>query len=58
MIQQRFGHHPKRKKEAERARRKLKTFAGRQVRDLERNLSRITLFVYDPRLERYKSVIN
>ena len=58
MIQQRFGHHPKRKKEAERARRKLKTIAGRQVRDLERNLSRIALFVYGPRLERYKSVVN
>ena len=58
MLQQRFGHHPKRKKEAERARRKLKTIAGRQVRDLERNLSRIALFVYGPKLERYKRVIN
>jgi len=58
MLQQRFGRHPKRKKEAERARRKFKTIAGRQVRDLERNLSRIALFVYGPRLERYKKVIN
>ena len=58
MIQQCFGHHPKRKKEAERTGRKLKTIAGRQVRDLERNLSKIALFIYGPRLKRYKSVIN
>ena len=33
-----FGHHPKRRKSAESARRKLKTIGGRLIRELERNL--------------------
>ena len=38
MIDQRFREHPKRKKKANAAARKLKTIAGRLVRDVERNL--------------------
>lgn len=38
MRQQFNAHHPKRRKNATRARRKLKTIAGRMVRELERNL--------------------
>jgi IS5 family transposase len=39
MLKQRFAHHPKRKKQAKAALRKLRTIAGRLVRELERNLS-------------------
>jgi len=38
MIDQRFRNHPKRRKKANAASRKLKTIAGRLVRDLERKL--------------------
>lgn len=48
MIDQRFWNHPKRKKKAKAAKRKLKTIAGRLVRDLERNLD-------DIQYERYKN---
>ncbi|MDZ7719471.1 MAG: IS5 family transposase [Balneolaceae bacterium] len=33
-----FGHHPRRAKKAKKARRKLRTIAGRLLRELERNL--------------------
>ena len=39
MIDQRFHNHPKRKKKAKAALRKIKTIAGRQVRDVERQFS-------------------
>lgn len=39
MIDQRFRSHPKRKKKAYASSRKIKTIAGRIVRDLERKLS-------------------
>ena len=39
MIDQRFYSHPKRKKKARAALRKIKTIAGRQVRDIERQLT-------------------
>lgn len=38
LLKQRFAHHPKRKKEARLALRKLRTIAGRLVRELERTL--------------------
>jgi IS5 family transposase len=38
MIDQRFHNHPKRRKKARAALRKIKTIAGRQVRDIERQL--------------------
>jgi len=39
MIDQRFHNHPKRRKKAKSALRKIKTIAGRQVRDIERQFS-------------------
>jgi len=39
MIDQRFRNHPKRKKKANSASRKLKTIAGRLTRDFERKIS-------------------
>jgi IS5 family transposase len=39
MIDQRFHSHPKRKKKAKAALRKIKTIAGRQVRDIERQFT-------------------
>ena len=40
MIEQRFRNHPKRRKKANAAARKLKTIAGRLTRDLERKLNK------------------
>ncbi len=39
MIDQRFHSHPRRKKQAKAAMRKIKTIAGRQVRDIERKFT-------------------
>ncbi len=39
MIDQRFHNHPKRRKKAKAALRKIKTIAGRQVRDIQRQFS-------------------
>jgi transposase, IS5 family len=39
MISQRFYNHPKRRKKARAALRKIKTIAGRQVRDIERQFT-------------------
>jgi len=39
MIDQRFREHPKRRKKANAAARKIKTIAGRITRDLERNMN-------------------
>jgi IS5 family transposase len=47
MIDQRFREHPKRRKKANAAARKIKVIAGRVVRDLERKLN-------DQQLERYQ----
>ena len=47
MIDQRFREHPKRRKKANAAARKIKVIAGRVVRDLERKLD-------DERSERYQ----
>lgn len=38
-IQLRFSHHPKRRKQAKKAQKKIKIIAGRQLRDLTRKLS-------------------
>lgn len=46
MIDQRFRQHPKRRKKARAAARKIKTIAGRVVRDLERKLN-------DEQMKRY-----
>ena len=39
MIDQRFHNHPRRRKKAKAALRKIKTIAGRQVRDIQRQFS-------------------
>jgi IS5 family transposase len=58
MIDQRFREHPKRKKKANAAARKLKTIAGRLVRDVERNLDEIErLSCYDEQLWLYFLVL-
>ena len=58
MIDQRFREHPKRKKKANAAARKLKTIAGRLVRDVERKLDDIDrLSIYDERLWLYLLVL-
>ncbi len=46
LLKQRFAHHPKRKKEARSALRKLKTIAGRLLRELERTLDKSALEQY------------
>lgn len=50
LLKQRFAHHPKRKKEARAALRKLKTIAGRLVRELERTLDADALKRYENQL--------
>jgi IS5 family transposase len=56
-IKQRFAHHPKRKKEATSALRKLRTIAGRLVRELERVLNHAALNAYGKQLENCKKII-
>ncbi len=48
------GNHPKRRKKANAAKRKLKTIAGRLVRELERKLPQ---GIYSSELELYKKVL-
>jgi len=58
MIDQRFREHPKRKKKANAAARRLKTIAGRMVRDVERKLDDIDrLGFYDEQLWLYLLVL-
>jgi IS5 family transposase len=58
MIDQRFREHPKRQKKANAAARKLKTIAGRLVRDVERKLDDMDrLSYYDERLWLYLLVL-
>ncbi len=58
MIEQRFRSHPKRKKKARAAERKLKTIAGRVTRDLERKLSPIQLSDYKPLIDIFYAILN
>lgn len=57
MLKQRFAHHPKRRKEAKAALRKLKTIAGRLVRELERELGETALEIYSEQLSNCKKII-
>ena len=57
MLKQRFAHHPKRRKEAKAVLRKLRTIAGRLVRELERELSEAALETYASNLNNSKKVI-
>lgn len=54
-VDQRFGHHPKNKGKARKADRKVKTIAGRLVRELERNLPSGSMYQND--LSLFKKVL-
>lgn len=58
LIKQRFAHHPKRKKEASAALRKLRTIARRLVSELERNLPQTSKEQYAGELLNLKKVVN
>jgi IS5 family transposase len=55
-LQQRFGNHPKNKARARKAGKKIKTIAGRLVRELERNLDGQSRYQSD--LELFKKVLS
>jgi len=58
MIDQRFREHPKRRKKAMAASRKIKTIAGRLIRDVERGLDdKDRLGAYDEQLWQYYLVL-
>ncbi len=52
------GKHPKRVKQAKKAKRRLKTIANAQVRELERKLSQEQLKQYEKEFDLYKRAIN
>lgn len=52
-----FGHHPKRKKKAIMARKKLRTIGKRVVRELERKLPEEVLKQYETEFSNYKKVL-
>ena len=58
MLAQRFRHHPKNRKKALSAQRKLKTIAGRLVRELERKLPAASLLTYAQDIEIYKRILS
>ncbi len=58
LIQSRFSHHPKKSKEARQAQRKIKTIAGRLVRELENKLPTDRLVHYREEIERFKRVLH
>jgi len=59
MIDQRFREHPRRRKKANAAARKLKTIAGRLVREIERNLDeKHRLGAYNETLLLYNRVLD
>lgn len=58
MIDQRFRDHPKRRKKANAAARKIKVIAGRVVRDLERKMTTKQLKKYGHDLALFYRVIN
>lgn len=58
MIDQRFRSHPKRRKKANAAARKIKVIAGRIVRDVERKLNDEQLLRYYHDLLLFKQVLN
>lgn len=58
MLAQRFRNHPKNYKKARAAERKLKTIAGRLVRELERKLPAASLARYADDIKIYQQVLN
>lgn len=57
MIDQRFRQHPKRRKKANAAARKIKTIAGRMTRDIERKMSDEQCQRYMPELTIFKLIL-
>lgn len=57
-LQMHNGHHPRRKKKANKARKKMKTICGRLLRDVRRKLSASDLAYYQPWLDLYQRVLN
>ncbi|PIE85832.1 MAG: IS5/IS1182 family transposase [Bacteroidia bacterium] len=57
LLKQRFAHHPKRKKEANAALRKMRTIAGRLVRELNRKLSKESIINYAQQLEIFHRIV-
>ena len=55
--EQRFGHHPRRRKKANNARKKLKTIAGRLVRELRRKLPEELQEQYERKLKLFEKVL-
>lgn len=53
-----FGHHPKRKRKATMARKKLRTIGKRLVRELERKLPIFALQGYEQEFTKYKKVLS
>lgn len=53
-----FGHHPQRKKKAQKARKKLRTYSGRLVRDVRRKLPPDRLEEYEEELTFYERVLS
>ena len=52
-----FGHHPKRKKKAVAARKKLRTIGKRVLRELERKLPQERVGIYQTEFDNYKKVL-
>jgi len=57
LIKSRFGHHPKRKKQARAAQRKIKTIASRLVRELYRKLPPENLAHYENDLQLFTRIL-
>jgi transposase, IS5 family len=56
-LKLRFSHHPARRKEANKARKKIKTIAGRLVRDVMRKLKQEHLPLYQQQLDTFRQVL-
>lgn len=58
MIDQRFHNHPKRRKKALAAQRRIRTIAGKILRDLERKMDPEKEFLYSERLDIFHAILN
>lgn len=58
LLLNRFSHYPTKRKQVLKAQRKIKTIAGRVVRELERKLSQEKIKAYQQQLSVYKQVLS
>jgi IS5 family transposase len=58
LLLNRFSHHPTKRKQGLKAQRKIKTIAGRVVRELQRKLPQEKMQAYEQQLGIYKQVLN